>query len=61
MHYYGVAEEKIDVVYQGCDKAFAAEIAQSTLDDVKARYGLPSEFALFVGSIEERKNLGLLV
>ena len=44
MHYYGVAEEKIDVVYQGCDKAFAAEIAQSTLDDVKARYGLPSEF-----------------
>lgn len=61
MHYYGVAEEKIDVVYQGCDKAFAAEIAQSTLDYVKARYGLPSEFALFVGSIEERKNLGLLV
>ena len=61
MHYYGVAEDKIDVVYQGCDKAFAAEIAQSTLDDVKARYGLPSEFALFVGSIEERKNLGLLV
>ena len=28
---------------------------------MKARYGLPSEFALFVGSIEERKNLGLLV
>ena len=28
MHYYGVAEEKIDVVYQGCDKAFAAELSQ---------------------------------
>ena len=58
MHYYGVAEEKIDVVYQGCDKAFAAEIAQSTLDDVTARYGLPSAFALFVGSIGERNNPG---
>ncbi len=61
MHYYGVAEEKIDVVYQGCDTVFAQPIAAERLAEVKARYGLPDEYALFVGSIEERKNLLLLV
>ncbi len=61
VHYYGIAEEKIDVVYQGCDKAFAAPIAAEKLAEVKARYALPDEFTLFVGSIEERKNLLLLV
>ena len=61
MHYYGVAEEKIDVVYQGCDTVFAQPIAAERLAEVKACYRLPDEYALFVGSIEERKNLLLLV
>ncbi len=61
MHYYGIAEDKIDVVYQGCDTVFAQPIDASRLAEVKARYALPEEYALFVGSIEERKNLLLLV
>ncbi len=61
MHYYGIAEDKIDVVYQGCDTVFAQPIEASRLTEVKARYALPEEYALFVGSIEERKNLLLLV
>lgn len=61
MHYYGIAEDKIDVVYQGCDTVFAQPIDASRLAEVKAHYALPEEYALFVGSIEERKNLLLLV
>ena len=60
MRYYGVAEEKIDVVYQGCDPAFGAPIARGTLDDVRRRYSLPPRFVLYVGSIERRKNLMLV-
>lgn len=60
MHYYGVAEDKIDVVYQGCDPAFAAPTDEATLDDVRRRYSLPPRFVLYVGSIERRKNLGLV-
>ena len=60
MAYYGVAEQKIDVVYQGCDPAFAAPIAPETLADVGRRHSLPPRFVLYVGSIERRKNLMLV-
>lgn len=60
IHYYGTPEEKIAVVYQSCDKAFAAPIDQSKLDEVRTRYSLPQEYLLYVGSIEERKNLMLV-
>lgn len=60
MRYYGVPEGKIDVVYQGCDPAFAAPICQARLDDVARRHSLPPRFVLYVGSIERRKNLMLV-
>lgn len=60
MKYYDVSADKIDVVYQGCDPAFAADIDPEKLDDVRQRYSLPTSFVLYVGSIERRKNLGLV-
>lgn len=60
MKYYGTPEAKIDVVYQGCDPAFAAPVSKEKLDDVALRYSLPRQFILYVGSIEERKNLMLV-
>lgn len=60
MHYYHTPESKIDVVYQGCDPVFSQEIAEGKLQEVKARYQLPDKFVLYVGSIEERKNLMLV-
>lgn len=61
MHYYGIGGTKIDVVYQGCDPVFAKDIPASVLNDVKSRHSLPDRFLLYVGSIEERKNLLLAV
>lgn len=60
MRYYGTPENKITVVYQGCDPIFGRPISQEILDDVRKRYGLPDKYVLFVGSIEERKNLMLV-
>ncbi len=60
MHYYQVPEEKIDVVYQGCDPVFAKDIEREILEEVKGKYHLPDKFVLYVGSIEERKNLMLV-
>lgn len=60
MKYYGTPEEKIDVVYQGCDPMFARKVSALQLDDVRRRYSLPERFLLYVGSIEERKNLMLV-
>ena len=61
MHYYGIDAEKISVVYQGCDPVFGQEIAEEKLKEVAKRYNLPKRYLLYVGSIEERKNLLLAI
>ncbi len=60
IRHYNIPESKISVVYQGCDPLFSQPIADDKLQDVRRRYNLPERFILFVGSIEERKNLLLV-
>ena len=52
MHDYHTPEEKIDVVYQGCDPVFAQDIESSKQEEVKQKYQLPDQYVLYVGSIE---------
>jgi glycosyltransferase involved in cell wall biosynthesis len=61
MQFWHIAEEKISVVYQGCNPVFSQPIAAERLDEVRRRYQLPRRFVLSVGSIEDRKNLLLAV
>lgn len=61
MHFFNIPEEKIKVVYQGCDKQFKAVATDEMKRSVKLKYQLPEQYLLYVGSIEERKNLLLLV
>ncbi len=56
-----VGPDKIDVVYQGCDPAFGMPITQEKLDEVRHRFRLPQRYLLYVGTIEERKNMMLAV
>ncbi len=58
---YGISPKKIDVVYQGCDEAFKIKATPTKLAEVKNRYQLPDTFILSVGTIEERKNLNLVI
>lgn len=55
--YYNVPEEKIKVVYQGCNKSFYHPKTDEEKEGIKAKYQLPERFILNVGTIEERKNL----
>lgn len=56
MEYYNIPEEKIEVVYQTCNKIFAQKSSNADLQKVKQKYNLPDEFLLNVGTIEKRKN-----
>ncbi len=50
-------EKKIEVIYQGCNPNFYRNVSLEEKADVSGKYGLPSNFILYVGTIEERKNL----
>ena len=56
INYFSIDEQKIEVIYQGCNNAFK----KSNYDNyelIKNKFGLFDEYLLYVGSIEERKNL----
>lgn len=58
---WSIPESKIEVVYQGCNPMFYDRASEQAKSEVKAKYGLPDDYILSVGSIEERKNLLLTV
>ncbi len=53
--------DRIDVVYQSIDRRFRRTVTDGERADVARRYGLPPRYILFVGTIEERKNAGLVI
>jgi glycosyltransferase involved in cell wall biosynthesis len=56
----GLRPEKIEVIYPGIAPAFF-EAGQEASQATARRYGLAKPYALYVGSIEPRKNLGMLL
>ncbi len=61
IHYFGTAEEKIKVVYQGCDPIFYEKQTSEFLNEIRSKYNLHKDFFLCVGTIENRKNQLLIV
>jgi glycosyltransferase involved in cell wall biosynthesis len=61
VHFIHVDPAKIDVVYQGCHPNFKRIIDVDEVLRVKKKYNLPDQYLLNVGTIEERKNLIVLV
>jgi glycosyltransferase involved in cell wall biosynthesis len=60
VRFYGIPEEKITVIYEGVNPRFRPA-SPETIAAVRARYGLPEHFILYVGTIEPRKNLTALL
>jgi glycosyltransferase involved in cell wall biosynthesis len=56
----GIAEDRITVIHSGIAPAFFDPTAVD-IRAVRKRYGLARPFVLFVGTIEPRKNLGMLL
>ena len=54
---FHIAEDKIDVIYQGCHESFKTEKTEDQKKKLRKRLNLPKEFLLNVGTIESRKNI----
>jgi glycosyltransferase involved in cell wall biosynthesis len=55
--FYKIPEEKIEMVFQSCSPAFSVQASDEEKKRIAAKYDLPRQFFLSVGSIIERKNL----
>ncbi len=58
---YGIAADKICVVYEAADERFLAPVADEDVARVRARYAAGRRYILAVGNLQPRKNLGRLV
>lgn len=60
VRFLGIPRTKIRVIYAGVSEAYRPQ-SEAAVEFVRSKYGLPSRYILFVGSVEKRKNLaGLL-
>ncbi|HEY0897011.1 MAG TPA: glycosyltransferase family 1 protein [Sphingobacteriaceae bacterium] len=59
--FFGIPGERIDVVYQDCSDLFKSRYDDAAKLAVRKKYRLPEQFLLNVGTIEDRKNLLLIV
>lgn len=58
----GVNPQKVQVIYNGIDRELFIHCEnKKTLDEVSAKYKLPSKFILYVGNVKPHKNLNRLV
>ena len=62
MNLLGVPAHRVTVVHEAANPAFRLlDDEADALNVVRARYGLPERFILFLGTIEPRKNLPTLI
>lgn len=59
--FFNISPDKIDVIYQGCDASFKRKITETEENAIRRKYDIQFPYILNVGSIEERKNLLLLI
>lgn len=63
MHYYGVPEERITVIYQPVQQFFYTPLTETEAKALIAERlpSLPQDYVMYVGSINSRKNLMAVV
>ncbi len=58
---FRVDENKIEVIYPGCDPEFRAIIDQQVIADLRNKYGITKPFFFYVGVWRDHKNLPGLI
>ncbi len=58
---FGADEDKIRVIYQGCNPWFYNKETAEQRVIIRKKYNLPANYLLYVGTIEERKDLLTIV
>ncbi|HAS42997.1 MAG TPA: glycosyl transferase family 1 [Microscillaceae bacterium] len=59
--FFDINPDKIEVVYQGCHAIFQQKASVEAQTKLQQKYQLPADFLLSVGTIEARKNIGIVV
>ena len=54
--FLGIDVQKIQVVYQNCDKQFEQKLTNQELELVRNKYQLPPSYFISIGTIEPRKK-----
>ena len=57
---YGIEDNRVDVIYPGL-RAGMQRVEPRAVADFREQRGLPARFILYLGTIEPRKNLSVLV
>lgn len=57
IRFHHIAPSKISVIHQGCNPLFWKTCTSEFFHQIKAKYQLPEKYLLYIGTIEERKNL----
>ena len=60
VQFYNIDPDKIEVIYQSCNPLFYESIEKDRTD-MSFNKQIPNEFLLFVGNIEKRKNINLIL
>jgi glycosyltransferase involved in cell wall biosynthesis len=53
----GIPEDKVHVIYLASDECYQPVTEPTQLNAVRARYGLPEQFVLYLGGFDQRKNV----
>ncbi len=61
VRHYSLPPDKIDVIYLAVGENIKQITDPLSLDAVRQRYALPDQFNLFLGTVEPRKNLNVLL
>ena len=61
VQFLNVDANKVEVIYQGCHSVFKKEQSYHIKQEVIAKYNLPNQFILNVGTVEKRKNVLTLI
>lgn len=61
IRHLGIPAERVHAVYLAADARFRPVREAERLDAVRAKYGLPSKFLLYLGGFDQRKNVRVLV
>ena len=60
--YYHIPAEKIAAIHNGVDfELFNQTISTEKLEEVKKKYNLPENFILYVGTLQPRKNIPVVI
>jgi len=58
---YGTPADKITVAYPGYDESLSPVRDPAAIAGAKARYGIAGDYFLYLGTLQPRKNLSLLI